>query len=152
MEKPRNISDFGLTPELVAFIKSQEGWVAKPYLCPAGFPTIGYGHRIPSMDHLTIDKATGEALLRVDLRGSRDTVVALSPNVLREPERRAAALTDFVFNLGGSRYRGSTLRRRVRERDWPAAGKEMRRWVYAAGRVMRALVRRRDIASRWLET
>jgi len=148
---PSEVNPFGITPELVAFIKREEGWVAKPYLCPAGYPTIGFGHRIPSMDHPPISAEIGEALLKSDLRGARDVAVAMSPNVLKEPERRTAALTDFIFNLGSSRYRGSTLRRRVADGDWKDAGKEMRRWVYAAGRVMRALVRRRNVAARWIE-
>jgi lysozyme len=103
------------------------------------------------MDHPSITRERGEAILREDLKGSRDAVVALSPNVLLEPEQRTAALIDFVFNLGAGRYRGSTLRKRVAEGDWEQAGKEMRRWVYASGRVFPALVRRRDTAARWIE-
>lgn len=144
-------NNFGITPELVAFLKVQEGWVPHPYICPAGYPTIGYGHRIPSMDAKPITKAQGEQLLRNDMRGARDAVLALSPNLIHTDERRTAALIDFVFNLGASRYRSSTLRKRVNEEDWAAAGREMRRWVYAAGRVFRPLVRRRDTAARWLE-
>lgn len=34
----------------------------------------------------------------------------------------------------------STLRRRVNQRDWPAAAKELRRWIYGGGRVLPGLV------------
>lgn len=142
---------FGLTPELVEFIKREEGWVAKPYICPAGFPTIGYGHRIPSMDQPSITQERGEALLLEDLKGARNAVIAASPDIVDEPERRLAALVDFVFNLGIGRYKESTLKKKVDAKDWPAAGAEMRRWVYAAGRVFQPLVRRRDAAARWIE-
>jgi lysozyme len=144
-------SSFGITPELVEFVKKQEGWVPRPYFCPAGYPTIGWGHRIPSMTLEPITKAAGEKLLKADLRGARDQVIAISPNVLRISERRCAALVDFIFNLGASRYRASTLRKCVEREDWDAAGKEMRRWVYAAGKVFRALVLRREVTAVWLE-
>lgn len=123
----------------------------KPYLCPAGYPTIGYGHRIPSLDTAPISKAEGEKLLLSDLAFYRDSVVALSPGLLAQPERRCAALVDFAFNLGPNRYRASTLRKRVEAEDWPEAAKEMRRWVYAAGKVFRALVGRRAVTAGWLE-
>jgi lysozyme len=142
---------FGVTPALVDFIKQQEGWVPHPYLCPAGFPTIGWGHRVPSMKTPAITPEQGEALLKTDLRGSRDSVVALSPSLLAEREQRLAALVDFAFNLGAGRYRSSTLRKRVEAREWKEAGKEMRRWVYAAGRVFRPLVQRRDRMAKWIE-
>ncbi len=144
-------ADFGMTPELVEFIKLQEGWVPRPYICPAGYPTIGYGHRIPTMNTPPITKTKGEQILRSDLRGARDAAILLSPEILGEPERRCAALIDFIFNLGSSRYRSSTLRKRVTEKNWPEAAKEMRRWVYAAGRIFKPLVKRRAVAASWLE-
>lgn len=50
---------------------------------------------------------------------------------------------DFTFNLGAGRLQTSTLRRRVNERDWSAAAKELCRWVYGGGRVLSGLVARR---------
>lgn len=145
------MGSFGITAELVSFVKAQEGWVSRPYLCPAGFPTIGWGHRIPSLNTAPISKAEGERLLQSDLEVFRDQVVAMSPNLLTGSERRCAALVDFAFNVGPHRYKVSTLRKRVETEDWPEAAKEMRRWVYAAGRVFRALVGRRAVTAGWLE-
>jgi lysozyme len=61
-----------------------------------------------------------------------------------EPEERLAAIVDFTFNLGPGRLQTSTLRRRVNERDWHAAGQELRRWVYGGGKVLPGLVTRRE--------
>lgn len=144
-------SNFGITPELVEFIKKHEGWVPHPYICPAGYPTIGWGHRIPSMNTPAISKERGEEILKADLRGARDAIVALSPNLLTTDERRTAALVDFAFNLGHGRYRSSTLRKRVEAENWPEAAKEMRRWVYAAGRIFKPLVRRRNTMALWMQ-
>ena len=55
-----------------------------------------------------------------------------------------AAIVDFTFNLGAGRLQTSTLRRRVLQRDWPAAATELRRWIYGGGRVLPGLVLRRQ--------
>lgn len=44
----------------------------------------------------------------------------------------------------------STLRRRVNQRDWNAAGRELRRWVYGGGKVLQGLVTRREAEAAWL--
>jgi lysozyme len=48
-----------------------------------------------------------------------------------------------MHNLGGGRLQTSTLRQRINQRDWAAAAKELRRWVYGGGRVLLGLVARR---------
>ena len=98
---------------------------AIPYICPAGFWTIGYGH-LCEATHPPITEVEAEAYL-----------------VATEPKRRLAAIVDFTFNLGAGRLQTSTLRRRVNQRDWTAAGAELRRWVYGGGRVLSGLVSRR---------
>lgn len=142
--------DFGLTPELIAFVKQQEGLVLHPYTCPAGAPTIGYGHVIPSLDHPPITEGKATELLMADLRLARDGVLRYSPSMEHESPRRLAALIDFAFNCGVGAYCHSTLRKAVDEHDWPEAAKQMKRWVYAAGKVFQPLVHRREVAARWL--
>ncbi len=61
-----------------------------------------------------------------------------------EPVGRLAAIVDFTFNLGAGRLQTSTLRRRLNQRDWFAAGQELRRWVYGGGKVLPGLVTRRE--------
>lgn len=146
--------DFGLTPELVAFVKTQEGWRAAPYLDQVGLPTIGYGHRIPTLALRAITLAQGEDLLRADLRIARDAAVRISP-VLAQFERRCSAITDFCFNAGPLRYATSRLRAAVDAQAWAAAGAQMRKWVYGHknGQLIQipALVGRRAVTSKWLE-
>ncbi len=66
------------------------------------------------------------------------------PVLATEPEDRLAAIVDFTFNLGAGRLQTSTLRRRVNQRDWTAAGQELRRWVYEGGKVLPGLVTQRE--------
>lgn len=53
------------------------------------------------------------------------------------------AIASFCFNLGTGRYYASTLRRRINQGDWDAAGIEIQRWVYAKGRKLPGLIARR---------
>lgn len=66
------------------------------------------------------------------------------PVLAAEPEGRLSAIVDFTFNLGTGHLQMSTLRRRINQRDWVAAGQELRRWVYGGGKVLLGLVARRS--------
>lgn len=126
-----------------------EGLVLNPYLCSAGFWTIGYGtvfkpdgSRV-TMEHPPIDKATAEAWLLHELRHNYLAgVLKASPSLIAHP-RALAAMTDFAYNLGVARYRSSTLRKRVEEADWDDAKSELMKWTRGGGKVLPGLVRRR---------
>jgi len=115
---------------------------AHPYICPAGFWTIGYGH-LCKPDHPPITEDEGEVYLTRDLRSALAATLRYCPVLATEPEGRLAAIVDFTFNLGAGRLQTSTLRRRVNQRDWAAATKELHRWVYGGGKVLPGLVNRR---------
>jgi len=116
---------------------------AVPYICPAGFWTIGYGH-LCDAQHPPIIETEAEAYLARDLSTALAATLRYCPVLASEPEGRLAAIVDFTFNLGGGRLQTSTLRRRVNQRDWSAAAMELRRWVYGGGRVLPGLVARRE--------
>jgi lysozyme len=54
------------------------------------------------------------------------------------------ALCSFVFNLGSGALQSSTLRRKINRGDYIGAANEFPRWVYAGGRKLKGLVRRRE--------
>ena len=116
---------------------------AHPYVCPAGFWTIGYGH-LCDQTHLPISEAEGEAYLARDLMTALHATLRFCPVLATQPEGRLAAIVDFTFNLGAGRLQTSTLRRRVNQQDWIAVGQELRRWVYGGGKVLPGLVTRRE--------
>lgn len=66
----------------------------------------------------------------------------LSP-VLWFAEDKHAAIADFCFNLGTSRYKASTLKRRVDAGDWEGAADELAKWVWGGGKKLPGLVARR---------
>lgn len=116
---------------------------AVPYICPAGFWTIGYGH-LCAPKHPPITEAEAEVYLARDLQTALAATLRYCPVLATEPEGRLAAIVDFTFNLGGGRLQTSTLRRRINQRDWVAAASELRRWVYGGGKVLPGLVTRRE--------
>ena len=63
-----------LTDEGLALIKCFEGFAPEVYICPGGWPTIGYGHvvREGETDRFAdgIGETEAEALLRRDVEGN----------------------------------------------------------------------------------
>ena len=112
-----------------------EGFSSKPYICPAGYPTIGYGTVYKpdgtkvTMQDPPISKETAETWLLHELRHNYMAgVLKASPKLIAHP-MALAAITDFAYNLGVGRYRGSTLRRKINEQDWDGAKVQLMRWI-----------------------
>jgi len=122
---------------------------AVPYICPAGYWTIGFGH-LCDPKHPPITEAEAEVYLAHDLQTALVATLRYCPVLATETEGRLAAIVDFTFNLGAGRLQTSTLRRRINQRDWGAAEQELRRWVYGGGKVLPGLVVRRDAESKLL--
>lgn len=115
---------------------------AHPYICPAGYWTIGYGH-LCDPQHPPITQEEGERYLAIDLTTALNATLRYCPVLATETPRRLSAIVDFAFNLGAGRLQTSTLRRRINQREWEHAAGELRRWVYGGGRVLPGLVLRR---------
>lgn len=122
---------------------------AHPYICPAGFWTVGFGH-LCKPDHPPITEVEAEVYLAQDLMTALAATLRYCPVLATESESGLAAIVDFTFNLGAGRLQTSTLRRRVNQRDWVAAGHELRRWVYGGGKVLPGLAIRREVEAAWL--
>ncbi len=132
----RQINGAGL-----AIIKRYEGCELKAYLCPAGVPTVGYGHTGPDVKlGMVIDEAQAEALLKQDLARFERAVARLCPVAT---DNQFSALVSFAFNVGEEALRASTLRRKHNEGDYAGAQAEFARWNKAGGRVLQGLVKRR---------
>jgi lysozyme len=127
-----------------------EGLRLKPYICPAGYPTIGYGTVYKpdgtkvTMEDKPITKETAETWLLNELRNNYVAgVLKASPHLIAYP-KILGALGDFAYNLGVPRYRASTLRRKIAQKDWVGAKEELMKWTRASGRILPGLVRRRQ--------
>lgn len=108
-------------------IKEHEGWSAKRYLDTAGYPTIGWGHKIlPGENLTTITKEQGEALLTADLERTRRGIL---PHITRQmgPNEEAAAVS-LAFNIGVTAFKNSTLLKKWNAGDKAGAAAEFLRW------------------------
>ena len=131
-----------------ALCRRFEGLYLRPYLCPAGVPTIGYGAtfyedgRKVSLKDAPITKARAEALLLWHIKhGFLPPVMRLCAGA--DTPERLAALVDFAFNLGVGNLKASTLRKRVNQGDWLDAQIQVMKWNKAGGKVLRGLTIRR---------
>lgn len=129
-----------------ALCRRFEGFFPRPYLCPAGVATIGFGTtryenglRVTLADP-PITKERAEELLLWELKGCAASVTRLCPG---QETNVQAALIDFTYNLGAGRLASSTLRKRINAGDWAGARAECMKWVRGGGKVLPGLVKRR---------
>lgn len=132
-----------------------EGFRSKPYLCPAGVATIGYGStayadgRRVTLADSPISEPAARALLMHELAHTyAPGVIRLCPGllpmaILNDDWRTFCAIVDFAYNLGVGRLQTSTLRRKINAVDWVGAKAELLKWVRGGGRVLPGLVLRR---------
>jgi lysozyme len=126
-----------------------EGLYLKPYLCPAGVPTIGVGStryldgRIVKLSDPPISREHALVLLRHKVLAEYMPGVRKLCGAVNDPGR-LAALTDLAYNIGLGNLRASTLRKRVLTGQWDQVPDELRKWVRGGGRVLPGLVRRRE--------
>jgi lysozyme len=129
----------------VALIKRFETFQSKAYLCPAGVPTIGYGHTGTDVRlGQTITEHQADVILALDLERFERGVTELVAGV-DVTENQFAALVSLAFNIGLDALGKSTLLRKLRT-GAPAreVAAEFERWVHASGKRLRGLELRRD--------
>jgi len=123
-------------------IKKYEGLRVKPYRCPAGVWTVGYGYtrRVDPTKVITTDRA--EELLEEDVLSASGVVRALVKTDLNQEQ--FDALIDFVFNLGEGNFAASTLLRYVNNGDFSKAADEFLKWNHCNGEILAGLTKRRE--------
>lgn len=135
---PRSVTAAGR-----ALIKAFEGFVPSTYICPAGHPTICYGHVVAPGEAFDepMSEAACEDLLMRDLPRYERAVCRLIEVPLSDP--RFDALVSFTFNLGEGALQASTLRRLANAGRTDECGPQFDRWVFAGARKLPGLVARR---------
>ena len=130
------------TEILLQKVMEMEGCRLEAYQDAAGVPTIGYGHTKNVRMGDRISEYWAKEMLREDIEEAEWQVKEL--NVART-EGQLDALVSFVFNLGIGRLKRSTLLKTIREGGSKAQiTKEFKRWVYADGKLLPGLVKRRE--------
>lgn len=130
-------------------IKEFEGYSSKPYLCPSGIATIGYGNtrylngeRV-TMDDPEIDKKEAEKMLLDTVKFVEKDVKNVLDHKLKD--NKMAALISFTYNVGIGALSNSTLLAWVNSNpDYSEIPSQFRRWNRGGGRVLKGLIRRRE--------
>lgn len=152
--KEMNVSSNGLD-----IIKEFECFKSEKYICPAGKPTIGYGHVIRVKTEklnnvflwngsLTKEQATN--LLKKDVKIAEN---AIKSNVkVNLTQNQYDALTSFVFNIGVNGFKSSTLLKKLNTGDYKGAAEQLPKWNKGGGKVLNGLIKRRASEKKLFET
>jgi lysozyme len=137
-----------------ALVKSFEGCLRpidaaktqfKPYVCPAGVLTIGWGHtndngrKFRAGDIWT--KGECDAEFRADMKRFEAAVRRRVKVALTQSQ--FDALVSFTYNCGEGNLAKSTLLRKVNAKDFDGAADEFAKWNRGGGKTLNGLTRRR---------
>ena len=125
----------------IELIKKFEGCRLKAYRCPAGVPTIGYGHTkgVKMGDKITQEQA--DDFLREDVKHIEVLLNKLGINFRQE---QFDALVSWIFNLGGGNFNSSTMKKRiVSDAGNLDITDQLVKWYNAGGRPLSGLKLRR---------
>ena len=126
----------------VNLIKTFEGCRTTAYRCSAGVWTIGYGHTTDVKEGMTITQHQCDVMLEVDIEQYENyvndyVVVSLTQN-------QFDALVSWVYNLGPTNFRKSTMLKVLNDGNYDEVPYQMKRWNKAGGKVLKGLVIRRE--------
>ena len=134
----------------IELVKRFEGFRNKPYLCPAGIPTIGYGSthyldgRAVTLADAPMSESDAHDLMEAELwHRYLPKVLKYCPCLVSYP-KSLNAIVDFCYNLGVGRLQTSTLRHKLNAGDWDGAQEQLRKWVRGGGKILPGLVARRE--------
>jgi lysozyme len=128
-------------------IKRYEGLKLKPYRCPAGLWTVGYGHLIgdgailpDSWNRIFKIEEVNALLVKDVYRFERGVERYISAKLT---QGMFDALVSFSFNLGLGTLQRSSLRQKINRGDYEAAVKSLLKYNKAGGKVLKGLDNRR---------
>lgn len=131
-------------------IKRNEGCRLTAYKDAVGVLTIGYGHTGNVRRGQTISQTAADALLRQDIAPITHAINGMHVNFR---QNQFDALCSFVYNVGWSAFRNSTLYKYIiADKSDQSIADQIMRWHFAGGKSLNGLVKRRkEEAELWLK-
>ena len=123
-------------------LKYFEGCKLTAYQDSVGVWTIGYGHTKGVYDGMTITQDEAEQMLLTELEEYEGYIESMVTVPLTQ--NQFDALVVWIYNLGPTNFRNSTLLKELNAGNYNAAGQEITRWNKAGGKVLAGLVKRRE--------
>lgn len=127
--------------DVLALIMEFEGCRLKAYKCPAGVNTIGWGHTKGVKMGDVITQKEADEMLAEDAKVYYNDMKRLVTVTLTNG--MAAALTSLCYNIGAGNCQKSSLFRELNKKNYTAAANKFGDYVYANGKRLAGLVRRR---------
>lgn len=115
------------------YTKRFEGLRLKPYTCPAGRLTIGYGH---NLDDNGITEDIAVRLLDADLQAAEREVRQRFTHFYKLNEARQFVLVDMCFNMGAAKlFTFKKMFAALAKDEYPTAAREMlnSKWARQVG-------------------
>ena len=130
-------TDLHTSKQGIDLISKFEGFRSMPYICPAGYLTVGIGIRIPSKSQflkqfpqgLTLDQAKAQLAERLV---TIEEVAVKKLVKVKLTQEQFDALVSFTFNVGKTSLANSTLLKHLNLGDYDKAAKEFKRWNKAS--------------------
>ena len=126
----------------LSILKDHEGFRAHVYLDSAGYPTIGFGHKLLPGEAFPngVTPAQAEQLLFQDTEKAQKAVRENVKVSLTQPQ--FDALVSLVYNIGVNAFKNSTLLRLLNQGFYAAASAQFLVWKFAGGQPI--LLKRRE--------
>ena len=131
-----------ISEEGLSLIKKFEGCELKAYQDSVDVWTIGYGHTKGVEDGQEITQEEAEEMLASELDEYEGYLNDLVECDLEQCQ--FDALVAWVYNLGPTNLRSSTMLKRLNSNDLEDVPNQIKRWNKAGGKVLNGLVRRRE--------
>jgi len=148
----------GAAAMLLSIVPQFEGMVLRGYKDPIGIVTACAGHTKTAVLGRPYTREECLALLDRDLVDHAQGVLACAPVLSGHPNQTAAAVS-FAYNIGVGAFCGSAAARRFNAGDWAGACRSMNQadngkpqWVWAGGKILPGLVKRRAAERALCET
>ena len=119
-----------------------EGLKLEAYQDSVGVWTIGYGHTKGVVSGMKVTESQANNLLRTELIEYQNYINEMVNVELSQCQ--FDALVCWVYNLGPTNLRSSTLLKLLNQGDKFLVPEQIRRWNKAGGKVLKGLVRRRE--------
>lgn len=125
----------------IGFIRAHEGCKLTAYQDGGGVWTIGVGHTKGVKKGQTITQVQADKFLADDLAPVESCINGKVTAALNQ--NQFDALASFVFNVGESAFKGSTLLKKLNAGDYPGAANEFPKWCHDNGKTVQGLLNRR---------
>jgi|TARA_R100001440_G_scaffold42429_1_gene62157 lysozyme len=136
------MTDMNISKEGLSLIKKFEGCELEAYLCPAGVWTIGYGHTKDVKEGDKINRDEADYLLQEEMIEYESYINDFVEVPLEQ--NQFDALCSWVYNLGPTNLKNSTMLRVLNEEKYADVPQEIKRWNKAGGEVLDGLIKRRE--------